>query len=163
MTRNIYLSLVWLLAGLGAWHGHAAEFDADMPGTTQAIRVWHLADGLPSDTVTAIIQTRDGFLWIGTSAGLARFDGAKFTEIKETGSPTNRLTGVTALCEDRNGHLWIGTQQNGLFELANGRMHPLHSPQRIGRGRNNNPGGGQRRQGVDRGQRGFEFVDRRAF
>jgi signal transduction histidine kinase/ligand-binding sensor domain-containing protein len=70
--------------------------------------------------VTAIIQSRDGFLWIGTSAGLVRFDGLKFTELRPAASPMNNLTGVTALCEDSNGALWIGTQENGLFELKGG-------------------------------------------
>ena len=41
--------------------------------------IWRVAEGLPSDSVTAIIQTRDGFMWIGTDAGLVRFDGVKFT------------------------------------------------------------------------------------
>src|SRR5262249_18153462 len=89
---------------------------------TGTIRVWHVADGLPSDAVTAIVQTRDGFLWIGTSDGLARFDGAKFTEIKSSASGTNVLKGIAALCEDSDGHLWIGTQKGGLFELAQGKL-----------------------------------------
>ena len=86
------------------------------------MRAWHTADGLPSESVTAIVQTRDNFLWIGTSAGLVRFDGVKFTGVAPDNSSTNILTGVTALCEDSNGHLWIGTQQYGLFELIQGRL-----------------------------------------
>jgi ligand-binding sensor domain-containing protein/signal transduction histidine kinase len=86
------------------------------------MRTWHVADGLPSDSVTAILQTRDGFLWIGTAAGLVRFDGVTFTEIKSPDSVTNTLTGVTALCEDSDGRLWIGTQQEGLFRLAQGKI-----------------------------------------
>jgi ligand-binding sensor domain-containing protein len=39
------------------------------------MRIWRNADGLPSDSVTAIIQSRDGFLWVGTGSGLVRFDG----------------------------------------------------------------------------------------
>jgi ligand-binding sensor domain-containing protein/signal transduction histidine kinase len=98
-----------------------AEFEGDMAETAGAMRVWHASEGLPSDTVTALIQTRDGFLWVGTSAGLARFDGARFSQILSAAG-TNTLTGVTALCEDRNGHIWIGTQQGGLFELAAGTI-----------------------------------------
>ncbi len=121
VTRYIYTWLLCLL-GLGRWCVFGASADADVPGTTEAMRVWHVANGLPSDTVTAIIQTRDGFLWVGTSGGLVRFDGSKFTQIKSQGSATNRLTWVTALCEDRNGDLWIGTQQEGLFQLTGGRV-----------------------------------------
>ena len=66
-------------------------------------------------SVTAIVQTRDGFLWVGTTAGLVRFDGVKFTEIELEAFSTNSPVRVSALCEDSNGHLWIGTQQEGLF------------------------------------------------
>lgn len=90
--------------------------------TASSLRTWRSTEGLPSDYVTAIVQTRDGFLWIGTSAGLVRFDGAKFTAPGPAESPMNNLTGVTALCEDRNGALWIGTQGNGLFKLTGGRV-----------------------------------------
>lgn len=86
----------------------------------EMMRVWRAADRLPSDSVTAILQTRDGFMWIGTSAGLARFDGMKFTELKLADATTNEAVRVTALCQDAAGHLWIGTQSYGLFEFAEG-------------------------------------------
>lgn len=114
--------MVVCFAGLTVPPGRAGDFDTDLAETASTMRIWHVAEGLPSDSVTALVQTRGGFLWVGTSAGLARFDGVKFTMLKADGSPTNNLTGITALCEDSKGHLWIGTQQNGLFELAAGKM-----------------------------------------
>ncbi len=72
--------------------------------------------------MTAIIQTRDGFLWVGTSAGLVRFDGVKFTPLRLAAFSTNNEIVVTALCEDSHGGLWIGTQQNGLFRLFQGAL-----------------------------------------
>ena len=57
-----------------------------------------------------------------TDAGLARFDGVKFTEVRLVSSATNHLIAVTALCEDSEGHLWVGTAQEGLFELAQGSV-----------------------------------------
>jgi signal transduction histidine kinase/ligand-binding sensor domain-containing protein len=84
------------------------------------VRVWHSADGLPSDSVTALLQTRDGFLWIGTSAGLARFDGLTFTRVELTPGATHRPVYVTALCEDSEGNLYIGTQGEGLFRQERG-------------------------------------------
>ena len=84
------------------------------------MRVWRVADGLPSDSVTAIIQTRDGFIWIGTDAGLVRFDGDKFSPLPLATSTANTIFHVTALCEDANGNLWIGTQDSGLFEAVRG-------------------------------------------
>jgi len=51
---------------------------------------------LPANSVTAILQTRDGFLWVGTSAGLVCFDGFKFTEV-ELAARTNAAVRVTGL------------------------------------------------------------------
>ena len=42
-------------------------------------RTWQVEDGLPQNKVTAVVQTRDGYLWVGTYNGLARFDGVRFT------------------------------------------------------------------------------------
>ncbi len=94
------------------------------------MHVWHAADGLPSDSVTAILQTRDGFIWVGTDAGLVRFDGVKFTTITLNVS-TNNSVHVTALCEDSHGYLWIGTQQNGLFEMAEGKIQHFTKEQNL--------------------------------
>ena len=69
---------------------------------------WGQVDGLPQDTIRAIAQTTDGYLWLGTDEGLARFDGYEFTVFnKSDGSlPANS---ITALAADPDGSLWIGT------------------------------------------------------
>lgn len=100
----------------------AGGADSELAQGADTLRVWRSADGLPSDSVTAILQTHDGFLWLGTSAGLVRFDGVTFTRMNLESAATNPPVRVTALCEDSGGHLWIGTQQHGLFELAAGKM-----------------------------------------
>jgi ligand-binding sensor domain-containing protein/signal transduction histidine kinase len=79
-----------------------------------AVRTWTKADGLPDDSVTTLLQTSDGYLWVGTGSGLVRFDGVKFAGVQLGGSGTNASASITALCEDSGGRLWIGTQQ-GLF------------------------------------------------
>lgn len=81
------------------------------------VRSWGRAEGLPSDSVSAVLQTRDGFLWVGTRANLARFDGVKFLEISLPTAETNTPVEVTALEEDSDGNLWVGTHQDGLFCL----------------------------------------------
>ncbi len=70
--------------------------------------VWTQEHGLPQDTIRAIAQTKDGYLWLGTDEGLARFDGYDFVVFnKENGSlPSNS---VTALWAAHDGALWIGT------------------------------------------------------
>src|SRR6266705_3569561 len=100
--------------------GRVIAFEPNLTETEGTIRTWRTAKGLPADSVTAIIQTRDGFLWVGTSAGLVRFDGVKFTKPAEFSAAGPIY--VTALCEDSQGHLWVGTQRDGLFELAHGKV-----------------------------------------
>jgi len=52
-------------------------------------RVWRLDDGLPDDNVTGVVQTSDGYLWVATDSGLARFDGLRFQNIASVGAGVN--------------------------------------------------------------------------
>lgn len=76
------------------------------------VDTWRTENGLPDNTINAILQTRDGYLWLGTAGGLARFDGVQFTAALPAEFRNAR---ITALCEDRSGRLWIGTQDAGLL------------------------------------------------
>src|ERR1041385_6042843 len=71
--------------------------------------VWSEGDGLPQGSVQTVIQTRDGYLWVGTRDGLARFDGVKFTVFQAENTPGLESNDIRALCEDRSGVIWIGT------------------------------------------------------
>lgn len=79
---------------------------------------WAREHGLPADAVSALLQTRDGYLWVGTSRGLARFDGVRFERLDLRGRAPAEAPEITALCEDEAGRLWIGTQKHGLFSAA---------------------------------------------
>ena len=85
-------------------------------------RTWQVDEGLPHNLVQAIAQTRDGYLWIGTHEGLARFDGSSFTRFEEKSTPDLRNSSITALCADRDGALWIGTDGAGLAILVGGSV-----------------------------------------
>ncbi len=93
---------------------------ASAPLPDFVFRSWNKQQGLPDDSVTAVLQTRDGYLWVGTSAGLARFDGLKFTVMSPQDWKSNAPICVTALCEDSKDRLWIGTQDSGLLCFENG-------------------------------------------
>jgi signal transduction histidine kinase/ligand-binding sensor domain-containing protein len=121
LTRRTFIWWLCCLCGLGLMN-HAVGSGFDLAETAATLRLWHGPDGLPSDSVTAILQTRDGFLWVGTSAGLVRFDGITFSRIKLFDAATNSPVWITALCEDSAGALWIGSQQDGLFELTHGNI-----------------------------------------
>lgn len=80
---------------------------------------WQIEQGLPQNTVQAICQTRDGYLWLGTQEGLARFDGVRFVAFDAARTANFRHNDVTALCEDCAGNLWIATR-GGLMRLTRG-------------------------------------------
>ena len=159
LKRKKYISLMLCFVLLPLQVVRAADSNSQLAETASDILVWRAADGLPSDSVTAILQTRDGFLWVGTSAGLVRFDGVKFTTVKLTVPPQTTPVHVTALCEDEDGRLWIGTQQDGLFELAQGSVRHFTTEQGLLDDRRDQPGGGQPRDGLDRHQIGIEPLD----
>ena len=83
--------------------------------------VWLTENGLPQNTVHAIAQTRDGYIWIGTEEGLARFDGVKFTVFDKRNTPEIKSNYIRSLLADRQGALWIGTAQ-GLVRMLNGKF-----------------------------------------
>ncbi len=85
-----------------------------------AQRVWHTEDGLPEETVQAFAQTPDHFLWIGTSGGLVRFDGAQFVVFDRDNTSAFRENSVFCLLASANGTLWIGTEGGGLISYSDG-------------------------------------------
>lgn len=70
---------------------------------------WSIQHGLPQISVLSIAQDRDGYVWVGTQAGLARFDGVRFTSYTPATEPALPGIWVEALHAARDGRLWIGT------------------------------------------------------
>ena len=85
-------------------------------------RVWQSPDGLPEDFAQAIAQTADGHLWIGTSGGLVRFDGVRFTVFNSTNDPAFKSDSVYSLATTRDGALWAGTEGAGLVRYRGRRV-----------------------------------------
>ncbi len=81
-------------------------------------RIWQTRDGLPQETVQAFAQTPDGFLWIGTTGGLLRFDGSHFVPFERTNTPAFHDNSVFSLMTGRDGTLWIGTEGGGLIRMS---------------------------------------------
>jgi len=88
-------------------------------------RSWKTEDGLPDNAVTAAVQTRDGYLWLGTYGGLARFDGVNFTVFNSAGTPGLQSDRVTSLFEDAEGTLWIGHERGDLTCYRGGKFESL--------------------------------------
>ncbi len=85
-------------------------------------RIWRTQDGLPQSEIRAIAQTPDGYLWIGTSGGLARFDGVRFVVFDRSNTPAFRDDSILTLFTARDKSLWIGTEGGGLVHLRDGKF-----------------------------------------
>jgi signal transduction histidine kinase/ligand-binding sensor domain-containing protein len=80
---------------------------------------WTTDNGLPQNSVNAILQTRDGYLWIATADGLVRYDGARFAVFNQGNTPGMNDNRCYSLLEDRAGALWI-RNQFGLMSYRDG-------------------------------------------
>src|SRR5262245_55615207 len=90
-------------------------------------RIWRVADGLPQNRIQAISQTPDGYLWIGTSGSLVRFDGVRFSIFDRSNTPAFRDDSILALEPSHDGSLWIGAEGGGLLHYRNGSFTAFHN------------------------------------
>ena len=84
--------------------------------------VWHDMQGLPQNSVRSIAQTSDGYLWLATEQGIARFDGQRFTVIDVKNTPSLLVNEITSLLVDARDTLWIGTHGGGLSRYARNHL-----------------------------------------
>jgi ligand-binding sensor domain-containing protein/signal transduction histidine kinase len=113
----------WILLLLAAITAHGAwALDPNVPLRQDGAQVWQTESGLPQNTVHAILQTRDGFLWIATEGGLVRFDGEDFAVYNRKRNPQLPSDVVYGLMQDRAGTLWISTS-GGIASYAHGQFH----------------------------------------
>ena len=119
LTMALEAVLVYSL--LGAQANSSSSAPASL-GRGYRLTSWSTAEGLPSSAVAAIVQTRDGYVWIGTQEGLVRFDGARFTVFDKDKIPGVGQFSILSLCEARDGTLWIGSQESGLLSMKDGEF-----------------------------------------
>lgn len=98
----------------------AAALALDNPPVTYTERTWQMQDGLPEQTVQAFAQTKDRYLWIGTTGGLLRFDGVRLVLYDRDNTPAFSENNVFNLAVARDDTLWIATEGGGLIRYKNG-------------------------------------------
>ena len=91
------------------------------------VQQWNIEDGLPQSTVRCIAQTFDGYLWVGTWQGLARFDGVRMTVFNSANTPALYTSNIMSLFSDSRKQLWIGTDAGGLVRYYNGEFKRFDS------------------------------------
>ncbi len=113
MNRKGAWLLAVLLAVLCGIPARAAELEPAYVRT-----VFDQTNGLPTDEANAVLQTRDGYLWVGSYGGLLRFDGSEFHNFSTEGAIAT--PSIRCLFEDSAGRLWIGSSDAGVFVYENG-------------------------------------------
>jgi ligand-binding sensor domain-containing protein/signal transduction histidine kinase len=99
----------------------AAALEPTTPLANYGRQTWGMENGLPQNTVQALAQTRDGYIWLGTEVGLVRFDGNSFAVFDKNSMPNLPGSDVRCLLETRDGALWIGTSE-GLARWKDGAV-----------------------------------------
>jgi signal transduction histidine kinase/ligand-binding sensor domain-containing protein len=110
--REVQALLLYLLTPivlLLAAGVRANALDAAKPLSSYGRQSWRTENGLPQNTVHAILQTHDGFIWLATEGGLVRFDGVKFTTFDPQNTPALRSNNIRGVAEDSERNLWIAT------------------------------------------------------
>jgi signal transduction histidine kinase/ligand-binding sensor domain-containing protein len=126
--HRVYLAALFLSLGMGAFmytpaKGQArSELLKQLAPNTLAHQAWSSENGLPQNSVHQILQTRDGYIWIATEGGVARFNGIQFTVFNQESDPAFTSNDTCCLAEDRSGALWIGTA-DGLLRYFGGAFH----------------------------------------
>src|SRR3954470_17512083 len=82
----LFRTVAWLACLIGAICG-PSTLAATNGASRFSVRIWQMDDGLPQNSVWSITQTTDGYLWVGTHEGLARFDGTRFRVLDEPEAP----------------------------------------------------------------------------
>jgi ligand-binding sensor domain-containing protein len=106
-----------------AWLALSCPCATNKPATLERYIVtsWTRKDGLPSTLIYAITQTRDGYLWLGTSNGLVRFDGISFVHQRLFSNGNLLLGPVTALWAGEDGALWVGSSSGIVMRISRAR------------------------------------------
>lgn len=92
---------------------------------------WSINEGLPQSTARSVLQSRDGYLWIGTYGGLVRFDGVSFKVFDRFNTPELLTDRIVTLYEDNEASIWIGTEGGGLARFKNGQFFTYDLPEYI--------------------------------
>jgi len=113
-------ALVW-----GCWPGTAGALEPSRSLAQYNTRTWRRVDRLPSSFISAIVQSADGHLWLGTPRGLVDFDGVEFKAVGLPGQDESRSRVITSLAPRRAGGLWVGTERGGCGLFDGTKFTPL--------------------------------------
>lgn len=97
------------------WSWTALALDPEQPIGSLQIERWYSDEGLPHNTVHSLAQTRDGYLWLATWEGVARYNGRQFTTFNQDNLPSLKESGFRAVLASADGSLWAASVHDGLY------------------------------------------------
>ena len=115
-------TFAWLLLCAFAFVFPVKAVAAEPAGASFTVDAWSTEEGLPQSSVISVIQTRDGYLWLGTLNGLVRFDGNRFTIFDENNTPGLSSERIVCLFEDSHTNFWVGVDTAGVALVKNGNV-----------------------------------------
>ncbi len=118
MSRRLWVAVLLML---GAFVSPAVTLDPSRAITQYSHRAWRISDGLPNSVVRGIVHSKDGYLWVATYGGLARFDGNGFTRFTRIELPEMRRNSVLALYGADDGSIWAGMNGSGLVRVKDNK------------------------------------------
>ena len=125
LTAAVLVLAVALLPAAGAIPCAAKAVDLTGKGAGYSTVIYNNTNGLPTSDVNSVVQTADGFIWIGSYSGLIRYDGNEFYHYdSDTG-----VSSVVSLFADSKNRLWIGTNDSGVFMLEHEMFTPYDRAQ----------------------------------
>jgi PAS domain S-box-containing protein len=116
--RKLLVILLFLNYGVIA-QVNSTMFPSEKKLSHFVVENWTKEDGLPSNSLLNIIQTKDGYIWVSSYDGLIRFDGIDFTIFNNSNTDAFDANGIGAMAEDSKGVLWMTTQNSGLISYSN--------------------------------------------
>ena len=115
--------LIWLACAIG-WGSQALALTPDRAFHHYVMDSWSIEEGLPQITVNSVVQGADGYMWAATQAGLARFDGVRFSNFSPADTPALQGIFLRRLFVDSAGRMWIGSYRGASFYI-DGQFHAV--------------------------------------
>lgn len=130
MPQISQVYLLWLAGGVWLTAASVLALPLHMSSLQTGewhIRTWETEEGLPENSATAMVQTKDGYLWFGTFSGLVRFDGVEFHVFDLSNTPQLPSAQIVNVYLDRQDRLWVSTD-NGIVTLHRGKWSSVYGP-----------------------------------
>ena len=130
-----FVALTLVAFALLYWPGPTSGYGAGADLTGEfAIETWMAEDGLPHNSVTALLQRRNGYIWSGSFNGLAQFDGEHFQVFTSSNTRGLQNSRITCLYEDPQGVAWIGHDTGEVTRCRGEQFEPVPLSQLLGNG-----------------------------